>query len=306
MPLDPQMQGLLQAIRQAGLPEIGSVSAAVLRSLLRGPAPAAAAVGSVIDASIAGPAGDIPVRVYRPMEVTAGLIVYCHGGGWTVGDLDSHDGMVRLMANLTGCTIVSVDYRLAPEHPFPAAIEDAWAAAGWADRERHALTGRAQAPLILMGDSAGANLAAVVSILARDAGGPDIALQVLLYPSTEGDLESDRMRRFEPPFMSREEISWFYDQYIPVHRRGDFRFAPGKTADLSRLPPAVIVTAEYDLLAEEGLLYGRKLLAAGTDVTPLHYGGVIHGFMSMDLSLGASRRAISDVVERIAAVTAGV
>jgi len=303
MPLDSQMLGLLQAIRQAGLPEIGSVPATVLRALLGGGATVATPVRSVTDTSIPGPAGGIAVRIYRPFDATAGLIVYCHGGGWTVGDLDSHDGVVRLLANLTGCTIVSVDYRLAPEHLFPSAVEDAWAAAKWADRERKALTGRPRAPLILMGDSAGANLAAVVSILARDSGGPEIALQVLIYPSTEGDLDSDGMRRFEPPFMSRDEIAWFYDQYIPMHRRGDFRFAPGKAPDLSRLPPAVIVTAEYDLLAEEGLLYGRKLLAAGTDVTPLHYGGVIHGFMSMDPSLEVSRKAITDVVERIAAVT---
>ncbi len=297
------MQGLLQAIRQAGLPEIGSVPAAVLRSLLGGPAPAATPVQSVTDISISGPTGGIPVRIYRPMDTTAGLIVFYHGGGWTVGDLNSHDGIVRLLASRTGCTILSVDYRLAPEHPFPAAVEDACAAAAWADGERTRLTGHAQAPLILMGDSAGANLAAVVSILARDAGRPDIALQVLIYPSTEGDLDSEGMRRFQPPFMNRDEIAWFYDQYIPLDRRGDFRFAPGKATDLSRLPPVVIVTAEYDLLAEEGLLYGRKLLAAGTNVTPLHYGGVIHGFMSMDPSLEVGQRAIADCVEKIAAVT---
>lgn len=142
MPLDPQMQDLLQAIRQAGLPKIGSVPAVVLRSLLGGSAPAATSVQSVTDTRIPGPAGDLPVRIYRPMDVTVGLIVYYHGGGWTVGDLNSHDAIVRLLANRTGCTIVSVDYRLAPEHAFPAAVEDAWTAAKWADGERNSLTGR--------------------------------------------------------------------------------------------------------------------------------------------------------------------
>jgi acetyl esterase len=303
MPVDPQLQALVDMIRQAGMPKIGSIPVTQMRAMSSAPTAPTAQVWSVEDTSISGPAGEIPVRIYQPTRETAGLIVYCHGGGWCLGDLDSHDGMLRLLTNDTNCTIVSVDYRLAPEHPFPAAVDDAWASLQWADENRAKLTGDPQSPLIVMGDSAGANLAAVAAIMARDAGGPDIAQQVLVYPSTEGDIDAEGMRRFEPPLLDRETIAWFFDQYISTVQRGDFRFAPGRAPDLSNLPPAVIVTAEFDLLAEEGVLYGRKLTTAENDVTLLHYEGAIHGFLTINPLLDLSRKAILDVAETIQAVT---
>ena len=303
MAVDPQLQAILDAMQAAGFPKLGTLTAAEMRVLGKLPAPPAAEVSSVWDATIPGEFGDIPARIYRPGEATDGLIVFYHGGGWTLGDLDTHDGAVRLIANATGCTIVSVDYRLAPENPFPAAVEDAWTAVRWADTQREALTGAASAPLIVMGDSAGGNLSAVVAILARDAGGPDIALQVLIYPVTEGDVDADNMHRFEAPFLEREAIIWFYDQYIDLEQRQDFRFAPGRAADLSGLPRAIVLTAEYDLLAEEAVLYVEKLNAAGNAAIHLHYEGAIHGFAMMPPIAEPTRRALADIAEQVRAVT---
>jgi acetyl esterase len=303
MQLDPEIGARLQALRSAGLPKFGSLPVADLRALSVA-APPSEAVWSVRDVAIPGPAGEVPARIYQPAAATDGVIVYYHGGGWTIGSLDSHDAWPRLCANLTGCTIVSVDYRLAPEHPFPAAVEDSWAALLWAARERQLLTGSASAPLIVMGDSAGGNLAAVVAILARDAGGPEIALQVLIYPATEGDVHGKSMYRFEAPFMERNELEWFYNQYIPLAERGDFRFAPGRAPDLSRLPRAVILTADLDLLAEEGGLYAEKLQAAGNQALHLSYKGAVHGFF-MFAGTELSRRAQSDVIREVRGVTLG-
>lgn len=303
MAVDPQLQAMLDAMRMAGFPKVGTISAAEMRVLAHLPMPPATDVWSVGETIIPGPAGDIGARIYRPSEETGGLILFYHGGGWTLGDLDSHDGTVRLIANATNCTIVSVDYRLAPENPFPAAVEDAWAAVQWADTQRHALTGTPSAPLIVMGDSAGGNLSAVVAILARDAEGPEIALQVLIYPATEGDVDADSMYRFESPFLDRGEIEWFYDQYIGKDQRHDFRFAPGRAADHSGLPRAFILTAEHDLLAEEAALYAEKLKAAGNSVIHVHYEGAIHGFVTMPPIAEPSRRALADIAEQVRAIT---
>ena len=155
-----------------------------------------------------------------------------------------------------------------------------------------------------MGDSAGGNLSAVMAILARDAGGPDIALQVLIYPVTEGDVHADSMHRFEAPFLDRDSIIWFYDQYIPLDQRQDFRFAPGRAADLSGLARAIVLTAEYDLLAEEAIFYVEKLNAAGNGATHLHYDGAIHGFAMMPPLAEPTRRAVADIAEHVRAATA--
>ena len=224
----------MQAI---GWPKLGSMSAAELRAIPRPRAPVVTEVRSVTDGVLPGPAGDIPIRIYRPAEQPAGVIVYYHGGGWTIGDLDGVDATLRLLANQTGCTVVSVDYRLAPENPFPAAVDDAMAAAQWAAANLAALAAPG-APLMVMGDSAGGNLSAVVCILARDAGGPQIDLQVLVYPATDGDVDSPAMHAFEPPFLDRDDIIWFCDQYIPLAERRDPRFAPARAASHAGLPPA--------------------------------------------------------------------
>ena len=281
----------MQAI---GWPKLGSMSAAELRAIPRPTPPVVTEVRQVSDSALPGPAGEIPIRVYRPSEQPAGVIVYYHGGGWTIGDLDSVDAALRLVANQTDCTVVSVEYRLAPEHPFPAAVDDAMAAAEWvaARIEDFAAPG---APLMVMGDSAGANLSAVVCLLARDAAGPKIDLQVLIYPATEGDVDAPAMHAFVPPFLDRQDMAWFYDQYAPPEQRGDPRLAPAKAASHAGLPPAIILTAEHDLLTAEGEAYGRQLEQAGGTATRLHYDGAIHGFFTMAAHLDIGRRAIDDV-----------
>jgi len=295
MPVDAQLQGLLTMMQEAGLPKMGSLPAAEIRAMTMMRLPVTTEVKSVRDIEISGGVGLIPGRLYQPVDAAAGVIVYYHGGGWVIGDLDMVDPMLRILANETGCAIVSVDYRLAPEHPFPAAVDDAFAALQWTAEQRATLTGRADAPLIVMGDSAGGNLSAVVSQLARDAGGPDLALQVLIYPATEGEVHSAALHAFDSPLLDRDEIEWFCDQYIHPDQRSDPRFAPGKAASLANLPPAVVVTAEYDLLASEGRLYVDKLRAAGVKATLLDYDGAIHGFFTMACMMDIGRKAIGDV-----------
>ena len=298
MPVDPQLQAMLDAMQAVGWPKLGSMSAAELRAIPRPRPPVVTEVLSVGDGVLPGPAGDIPIRVYRPVDQPPGVIVYYHGGGWTIGDLDSVDAALRLIANQTGCTVVSVDYRLAPEHRFPAAVDDALAAAEWAAANLATLAAPG-APLMVMGDSAGANLSAVVCLLAQGAGGPKIDLQVLVYPATDGDVDSPALHAFEPPFLDRRDIAWFYDQYIPTEQRRDPRFAPMEAESHAGLPPAIIITAEYDLLTAHGESYARKLEQAGVAVTRLHYEGAIHGFFSMGAHLDLGRRAIDDVCRAI-------
>ena len=298
MPVDPQLQALLDAMQAAGFPKLGSVSAEALRELMRIPPTVLTEVASVSDSALPGPAGEIPIRIYRPAEQPAGVIVYYHGGGWTIGGLDRVDAALRLLANQTGCSVVSVSYRLAPEHPFPAAVDDAIAAVSWV-AGKVADFAEPGAPLMVMGDSAGANLSAVVCLLARDAGGPQISLQILVYPATEGDADAPAMHAFEPPLLDQQDIAWFYDQYIPAERRHDPRFAPARAASHAGLPPAIILTAEHDLLTAEGEAYARRLEQAGVAVTRLHYDGAIHGFFTMGAHLDIGRRAIGDVSKAI-------
>ncbi|HSI17056.1 MAG TPA: alpha/beta hydrolase, partial [Sphingomonas sp.] len=297
-------QDRLAMMLDAGFPRVGSIPAAEIRAMMRmGVMAPITEVRQVRDLVIPHEGGSIPARLYQATDAPAGVIVYFHGGGWVLGDLDTADEALRILATTTDCTIISVDYRLAPEHPFPAAVDDAFTALVWAAGQRVAWTGRADAPLIVMGDSAGGNLSTVVALLARDAGGPDIALQILVYPAIDGDVDSPAMHAFESPFLTRDEIAWFYDQYIPAGQRGDPRFAPGRAGDFANLPPAVILTAEYDLLAEEARCYGEKLQRAGVEVTHLHYDGAIHAFFTMAPLLDIGRKALRDVAGCISRVT---
>lgn len=291
MPIDPQIQQALDALAKAPAIDRGDLEA--LRALHNAPPQNPAPVASVEDTHLPGPAGELSVRLYRPAERTPGLILYFHGGGWVLGNLDSHDAPLRRLANATGCTIASVDYRLAPEHPFPAAVEDARAALHWADGQREALTGSAGAPLVVMGDSAGGNLAAVAAIMARDEGGPSIACQVLIYPAVRDD--ETRMPAFTPPLLTRQEMKWFRNRYVTPAQRSDWRFAPALSKDLSNLPPALVLTAEYDLLAPEGLAYAAQLNEAGGRARHIDYTGGVHGFFSLCPDARLTERLIEDI-----------
>jgi acetyl esterase len=304
MVIDPQLLGLLAMMREAGFPEIGSIPAEEMQALAASrKMPVTTEVKVVRDFDIPGDSHAIGARLYVPCDAPLGLIVNYHGGGWVLGNLDSTDATLRILANETSCAIVSVDYRLAPQHPFPAAVDDSVHALNWVAEHAAELTGRQGLPLIVMGDSAGGNLAAVVAQQARDHGGPAIALQVLVYPATESDLDAPGMNN-TVPIVTRDHMIWFLDLYVAPADRADPRFAPGKAASLRDLPPAVIVTAQYDVLTGEAKLYGEKLRAAGVEVTNLDYDGAIHGFFTMASMLPIGRRAIDDVSRSISQVVA--
>jgi acetyl esterase len=229
-----------------------------------------------------------------PGERPRGVIVYYHGGGGVIGGLEDFDRLGRLLAERTGCTVVLVDYRLAPEYRFPTAVDDSWAALRWADEFRAELAGPgpggAPAPLIVAGDSAGGNLSAVMTMRARAAGGPAIALQVLVYPVTDCDLEATSYRDPANQLMlSRESMVWFWDHYAPEPgARLHPDASPLRSANFAALPPAVILTAEHDVLRDEGELYATRLLKAGVPVRHRRFAGQMHGFFTMvDLLPGA-------------------
>jgi acetyl esterase len=300
LPLDPETQAIVDLI-DTYFPRVGTevFDAVEARRILKespledlqGPE-----VAEVENRTIPGPAGapDIAVRIYRP-RVGADplpLVVFFHGGGWTVCDLDTHDITCRNMANATDATVISVDYRLAPEHRFPAAAEDAYAATVWAHDHAAELGGDA-ARLAVAGDSAGGNLAAAVALMARDRGGPAITFQLLIYPVTDRDFTTASYRdNATGYFLTKTHMEWYWDQYIgdddeaAVHPYA----APLRAATLTGLPPAHIVTAEYDPLRDEGEAYGRRLADAGVPVDVRRYDGMFHGFFSMEM-LEASRQA---------------
>ena len=223
-------------------------------------------------------ADGVPVRVYDPaVQDNAPVILFCHGGGFVLCDLESHDRFCRAIARGTGATVVAVDYRRAPEHPFPAAPDDAWTALLWAART---FPGRRVA---VAGDSAGANLATVLALLARDRGGPDITCQALYYPMLDPTRSRPSHREnAQGYFITADHLRWYWDGYLPEPAdRTDPRAAPLAGADLSGLPPAHVVTAGFDPLRDEGRAYAAALTAAGVTVEAHHYAGMFHGFLSM-------------------------
>jgi acetyl esterase len=234
------------------------------------------------DRVIPGPGGDLPVRVYRKLggPGQAPAIVYYHGGGWVVGDLDSHDGCCRVLADVSGCVVVSVDYRLAPEHRFPAAVDDAVAAFRWV-QEHHREVGVLAGRVGVMGDSAGGNLAAVVAQRCRDEDPP--VAQSLVYPATDAHLDSESHRLFaEGFFLTRQDMEWFRGHYLPEVATWDSPAAsPLLADDVSGLAPALVVTAGFDPLRDEGAAYAERLEAAGVPCEYRCYDDLVHGFFGM-------------------------
>jgi acetyl esterase len=266
-------------------------------------------VAKVEDREIPGPAGPIPVRIYWPLGATGTLplITYFHGGGWVICDLDSHDGSCRALANETGSVVVSVDYRLAPEHRFPAPAEDSYAAMVWA-AEHAAELGADASRHAVAGDSAGGNLAAVVALMARDRNGPALRFQLLVYPVTDvspgRDRHGSQTDNATGYFLTTSGMDWFRGQYLPEGEDGSHPYAsPFMADDLSNLPPAFVVTAEFDPLRDEGEAYGAKLAAAGVPVEVLRADGMFHGFFGM----GELIPAVKPVTEQaFAAVRKGL
>ncbi len=234
---------------------------------------------------ISGPAGPVTIRAYRPSSATElPVVVYYHGGGFVLGSLDTHDALCSALSNRAEALVLSVDYRLAPEHPFPAGLRDSYTALNWAATHAESLGGDPET-LIVAGDSAGGNLAAACSLLSADRDGPPIDRQLLLYPTVASGLDDpfeSYAENSEGYFLERADMEWFSAAYVQdsIHARNEY-LSPLLARDLSGLPDATVVTAGYDPLRDEGIAYANRLATAGVEVSHRHYPALIHGFGSM-------------------------
>ena len=254
-------------------------------------------VHAVEDRTIPGPAGEIPVRIYRPSAATGlPVLVYFHGGGWVICDLETHDPTCRAISNGADCVVVSVDYRLAPEHKFPAAADDAYAATAWVAQHAQEL-GADASRVAIGGDSAGGNLTAAVALMAREREGPPLSFQVLIYPVLDLASESaSRKENGEGYFLTAAGMTWYEEQYLRDDAdRKNVLASPLLAGDLAGLPPALVVTAEYDPLRDEGEAYGRRLTEAGVPATVSRYDGMFHGFLAFAGALDGATRAQAEV-----------
>jgi acetyl esterase len=305
MPLDKTLEHIVAQARAAGAPDLADLPPDAARELYRQILAAAdVSPADVIatDQEIDGPGGKLRVRIYRPRRESAqGVVVYYHGGGFVLGDLDGYDNVCRRLCDDSGAAVVSVDYRLAPEHPFPAAIEDAWAALQWVASQVGTIAS-SEARVAVAGDSAGALLAAVMCILSRDRSGPAIAFQALVYPpaaaGARGDFPSRALHASGPTLTARA-IDYFNRHYFGDEPPSDPRAAPLFAEDLSGLPPALVQIAAYDPLRDEALAYGQRLLEAGNDVMVVEYHGLAHGFISMGGAVRAARLAQQQLADAL-------
>lgn len=311
MPLDPQVQFLLDQLAALDAPIMDALTPADVRQQMRARVALFGepeTVAHVEDRAIPGPQGEIPVRIYTPAgSAPFPLLVFFHGGGWVIGDIDTHDGLCRSLANRAACVVVSVAYRLAPEHKFPAAPEDCYVATQWVAEHAADLHGDASR-IAVAGDSAGGNLSAVIAQMARDRGGPHLSFQLLLYPATDLTMSSPSIdENAEGYYLTKADMIWFTNHYI--NNEGDKKdpqASPLFASNLQALPPALIITAEYDPLRDEGEAYAQKLKDTGVLVTLHRYNGVIHGFVSMAPFLDQGKLAVDECAHALrAAFTIG-
>lgn len=310
--VDAGTAAFLGALRAAGGKPVAEGTPAEFREQVRGGslalAPPAEPMHDVRDLRIPGPGGELPLRIYTPRALAAGetlpLVVHYHGAGWVGGDLDTHDAIARYYAKHADAVVIAVDYRLAPEHRFPAAVDDAFAAAEWAAAHGRELGGD-PARLAVTGDSAGGTLATVVCALARDRGGPAIRFQALVYPAIDlrGDARYESREAFGSGdyFIGTADINWFRQQYLPdpdVNAR-DPRVSPMVAADLSRLPPALMITAGFDPLRDEGKAYADRLSQAGVPVEYRCFDDTVHAFASFSAMIPAGLEALALVASRL-------
>ncbi len=314
--LHPQARALLDLMDERGIPPVHTLSPQDARRFylerrhITQPAPPE--VAAVESMHCDGPHGPIPLRLYRPLLTDGAVpsatpvLVYFHGGGWVIGDLDTHDTLCRELANGAGVAVLSVDYRMGPEHRFPAAVDDCLAATYWVHRQAAALRLDPKR-LAVGGDSAGGNLAAVVALSARDAGDLPLAYQLLIYPATD-------MRRGAPShtrnaqgyLLTKDSITYYHDHYISDARSDhDWRASPLLHPNLARLPPALVLTAGYDPLRDEGIEYAQRLTEAGSLATHISFERQIHGFVLMGRVLDEANVAVAICAAQLKAALVG-
>jgi acetyl esterase len=298
--LHPQLAALLERAAKSPLPPYYEVPATVARRLYRDArgalTPDPPAVESVQLLLAPGPAGPVPVRSYRPKgagrEELLAALVYIHGGGWVIGDLDTHDVVCRTLANGARCAVFSVEYRKAPEAPFPAAVDDCFAALNFVSKQ----PGINQKQLAVGGDSAGGNLATVMALMARDAGGPAISFQLLIYPGTDQQMGHPSIdSNGEGYLLTKKSMEYFRGYYLPNKADWlDWRASPLLAKSLAKLPPAYVMTAGYDPLRDEGKAYAERLAKEGVPTEYRNYADMVHGFITMGRVLDTANSALAD------------
>jgi len=308
MPLDPQAKAFLDQAAAAGTPPLTSLPVPEARQAIRAlfGVETAEAIAKVEDRKIPGPAGQIPVRVYTPKgKGPLPVLVFFHGGGWVIGDLETHDNTCRQLANGAACIVVAVDYRLAPEHKFPAAPEDCYAATKWVALNAASFGGD-PARIAIGGDSAGGNLAAAVGVMAADRGAPTFVHQLLIYPVTNYAFDTPSYRENADGYLlTKEGMTWFWGHYLNTDADGQNAYAsPLRARDCRRVPPAFVITAEFDPLRDEGEAYAARLKEAGVPVEVKRYHGMIHGFFSLGHIMEQGKQAVADAVARLRAAFA--
>ncbi|MEB3883488.1 alpha/beta hydrolase [Lyngbya sp. CCY1209] len=294
-----ETQAFLNLIAESDRPPLHTLTPAELRSLNQmflnsshPPEP----LEKVENRTIPGPGGELPIRIYTPAgNPPFPVLVYFHGGGYVLGDLDMVDSICRTLANGAKCIVVSVDYRLAPEHPFPAAIADGFTATEWVFNQAETFGGDRDR-VAVGGESAGGNLVAVVALMRRDRSLPPLVYQLLIYPSTQVDIETESRQKFaDNYFLTADSIAYFCRLYLPdITKRRDPLASPLLTKELSNLPPALIITAEFDPLRDEGQAYGDRLKKAGVPVQISCYPGTIHAFVNLAGILSQGREALAE------------
>ena len=305
MPLHPQAQAFVDQINALQRPPISELTVAEARTGLKGLLPPSdEAVGAIVDFEIPGADGQpMRVRAYTPRDAGHGalpLLVWLHGGGWVTGDLDSHDATCRALANASGCKIIAVDYRLAPEHKFPAGLDDCYAAVAWFAARGDEL-GIDPRRIAIAGDSAGGNLAAAVALMARHRGGPAIAFQLLVYPVTHHAFDTPSYRQYGDGYLLSEEgMRWNWAHYLPDAAAGSNPLAsPLLAPDLRGLPPALVIVAECDPLCDESEAYAKRLADAGVAVECRRYDGMLHAFFTLGQVFDDGKAAVAHAGARL-------
>ncbi|HEY2070103.1 MAG TPA: alpha/beta hydrolase [Rhizomicrobium sp.] len=313
MPLDPLVKGFLDQMAAMPGPKMWEIPASMARDMFGGMmqlvGPKDVPIGKVQNLVMPGPGGDIALRSYAPVAAKGEplpTLVFFHGGGFVIGTIETHDGLCRMFANESGVRVISVEYRLAPEHKYPAAVDDAFAALTWIETNAAQLGVDANR-IAVGGDSAGGGLAAVVTQMAKAKGAPKLAFQMLLFPVTQIGKETTSMREFgEGFFLEAASLRWFYKHYLPDDAdRADPKISPLAATDLSGLPPAYVMLGGYDPLHDEGLAYADKLRAAGVKVTVADYSDLVHDFIYLQAVLPQAPDAVKAAAAALKGALAG-